>query len=162
MKESVGNVSLYNIIFTFLIITFSFLAAAISYSKAFRVNSKIIGALEQYEGYNSKAVADIDKILNGLGYQQVTASDNFSCPDKKGVKSYAYVGESARKYAYCIYEFNDPNSYYHWGVTTYIYIDIPIINNLLELPIYSISDSYYRFPKEFPKNDNIINDAIEN
>ena len=52
MNQSVGSIALYNIVLIFIVIVFAFLAATVSYSKAFRVNSRIIFAIEKYEGYN--------------------------------------------------------------------------------------------------------------
>ena len=51
MREGIGSVFLYNIIIVFIVITFGFLSASLSYMKAFKVNGKIANALEKYEGY---------------------------------------------------------------------------------------------------------------
>lgn len=150
MNQSVGSVALYNIIIAFLIITFAFLAGAISYSKAFRVNSRIINSIEKYEGYNDKSKIEIDRILNGLGYKRATG--NRSCPVRN--KAAAVSSSIANnQYVYCIYEYTGANNEYYWGVLTYMYIDVPVIGDALEIPIFSISDSFYRFPKTFPTID---------
>jgi hypothetical protein len=154
MNESIGSVSLYNIIIAFLAITFAFLAGAVSYSKAFRVNTRIVQAIETYEGYNEQAITDINRQLNNLGYRQKPLGEYYSCPMKGDMQAkQTTVDAIYSNYVYCVYEFPDGNDRYHYGVLTYIYIDIPIIGDLLEIPIYSISDSYYRFPTEFPKLD---------
>ena len=151
MKESVGSVALYNIIIAFLVIVFAFLAATISYSKAFRVNSRIINSLEKFEGYNSAASDEINKNLESIGYRRSTTTGSNSCPKKSGVLAKELI---SRNYHYCVYEINDPlPRYYHWGVLTYIYVDIPIIGNTLKIPIYTKSDSYYRFTIQYPKLD---------
>lgn len=150
MNQSIGNVALYNIIVVFLVITFSFLAGTISYSKAFRVNSKIINAVEEYEGYNTLSSTAIDKALGNIGYRLTTSSNKSSCPKRGNSDAYQKIGD---KYAYCIYEFADADGYYHWGVTTYIFLDIPVVGDMIEIPIYSTSDSYYRFPLVAPSTD---------
>ncbi len=151
MKESIGSVALYNIIIIFIIITFAFLAGTISYSKSFRVNSRIVNALEKYEGYNDKASAEIDKLLVTIGYRQnsITSSSG-DCPIKNNVEAEKMF---SGYFVYCVYEIPDTNDKYHWGILTYMYIDIPIVSSVLKIPVYSESDSYYRFPKTFPKLD---------
>ena len=52
MRQAIGSVPMYNIIIIFIVITFGFLSATLSYMKAFKVNGRIAKALENYEGYN--------------------------------------------------------------------------------------------------------------
>ena len=50
-------------------------------------------------------------------------------------------------YNYCIYEFESPSrkDYYSYGVMTYMYVDIPLLNDTFKIPVYSKTDTYYRF-----------------
>jgi len=156
MNDSIGSVALYNIVFIFLIITFAILAGTLSYSKAFRVGTRMITALEAYDGYNDLSKVEINRVMSNFGYKVADESITRKCPTKEGVKAIQSQSDLDKQtYFYCVYEFKDkPNDatdrYYHWAVVTYIYIDIPIVGDLLELPIYSTSDSFYRFPKSFP------------
>ncbi len=156
MNDSVGSVALYNIVFIFLIITFAILAGTLSYSKAFRVGTRVITALETYDGYNDLSRQEIDRVMKGFGYKVADETISRKCPTKEGVKAIQSESDLKRQtYFYCVYEFkdkpSDPNDRnYHWGVVTYIYIDIPLVGDLLELPLYATSDSFYRFPKNFP------------
>lgn len=149
MKESVGSIPLYNIIFAFLIITFSFLAGTLAYSKAFRVSTKIINTLEVFDGYNPKAINEINRILNNVGYRKYNSSANRKCPTRKGASA---ILSKDSEYFYCIYEYSykeGNDEYYYWGAVAFMYFDVPLIGELVEIPIYSGSDSYYRFPKNF-------------
>ena len=158
MNESVGSVSLYNIIFVFIIITFGVLAGILSYSKAFRVSQEVVDALEYYNGYNAESKKEINRVMSGIGYRTNAGNLNRNCPKREGVEA-IYTQEEP--YFYCVYEICEGTDtecllvssgvYYHWGVVTYIYIDIPIIGGLLQLPVYTSSESVYRFPKSFPK-----------
>lgn len=156
MRDSVGSVALYYIIIVFLIIVFAFLAGTISYSKAFRVNSRIVNSLEKYEGYNKEASAEIDQVLGNIGYQKNTSSNvvsasNANCHTKDGRQAYTAISGT---YAYCVYEIKDTRAdYYHWGILTYLYIGIPVVGDMLKIPIYSESDSFYRFPLVAPSID---------
>lgn len=153
MNQSVGSVALYNIVIVFLIITFAFLAGAVSYSKAFRVNSRIVNAIEKYEGYNVKSIHEIDRVLNILGYKKSVGAR--SCPPKNGANAVS-KSVSNNNYIYCVYEYKSTKGgldNYYWGVLTYMYVDIPIVGDTLEIPIFSTSDTFYRFPMDFPYYD---------
>lgn len=151
MKESVGSIPLYNIIFAFLIITFSFLAGTLAYSKAFRVSTKIINTLEIFDGYNPRSVNEINRILGNLGYRKTTSLTNTNCPTRKDAKKTELSNDS--EFFYCIYEYEikmGNDYYYYWGAAAFMYFDMPFIGELIQIPIYTASDTYYRFPKEFP------------
>lgn len=61
-----------------------------------------------------------------------------SCP-KKSNKA------GTLKNGYCIYKFNDDSKHYSYGVLTYMYIDIPVISDVLKIPVYSRTDRIYKF-----------------
>ena len=143
MNQSIGSIALYNIILIFLVIVFAFLAATVSYSKAFRVNSKIINAIEKYEGYNDLAGEEIENILNTLGY---TRNANFECPDRKeNGKDVQALTRYSDNYAYCIYYVQENARHYTYGVMTYLYIDLPFINNVIKLPVYTKTERIFKF-----------------
>jgi hypothetical protein len=153
MKESVGSIPLYNIIFAFLIVTFSFLAGTLAYSKAFRVSTKIIYSLEVFDGYNPRSINEINRVLNNMGYRKITSLTNTRCTPRPGAKTILSVDSN---FFYCIYEYNitiDGDLYYYWGASAFMYFDIPFVGELMQVPIYTSSDTYYRFPKEFPITD---------
>ena len=68
MSGPVGHTFLYNLIIFFIIVIFAFISGTLSYYKAFKVNNKIIYAIEKYEGYNKLSKEEIDRILGNLGY----------------------------------------------------------------------------------------------
>lgn len=139
MKEAIGSIPLYNFIIIFIVITFGFLSATLSYMKAFKVNSNIEKQLERYEGYNSLSSNEINNILSTLGYRRAESVD---CPSKSGGTLMATLNSS---YPICIYEYDLDNGYYNYGVITYIYMDIPIIGGTFKIPVYSESERVFRF-----------------
>lgn len=140
MREGLGNVFMYNIIILFLVLMVVFLVGTISYNKAFRVNSRIINAIEKYEGYNGPAYEEIDRTLAIIGYRREGAVD---CPTRDGVRA---MTNFTGKYQYCVYEFKINDKFYNYGILTYIDFDLPVAGKV-KLPIYSKTDQIYQFQR---------------
>lgn len=141
MKQGMGSVFLYNIIIVFIILVFAFLASAISYSKSFRVNSRIISAIEKYEGYNGASAEEANKNLNVIGYRHDTKKD---CPGT--YNGGTLVKNNKNEFKYCVYQYKlDGGRYYRYGVLTYMDMELPLINKVLEIPVYSKTNKIYRF-----------------
>lgn len=140
MRESVGNVMLYNVIIIFIVIIFAFLGAIISYYRAYKVNSSIIVILEKYEGYTPTATAEINLLVRNIGYN-VTKGNRCLVNQGEGV----LVNNNNQ--GYCIYRYEKDFSEYHdtYGVTTYISWEFPLIGQLVKIPIFSKTDNIYRF-----------------
>lgn len=137
MKESVSYTYLLNMMLVFIVISFCVILAIFSYSKAYRINSKIAGVLEKAEGYNDLSKKEITRLIEGFGYQRY---DN-NCQDKTG----ATIVSTEK--GYCIYEFDDHGDYYYYGITTYMIFDFPIVN-LFKIPVYNTTEKIYRFNQE--------------
>jgi len=150
MRESIGSVFLYNIIIVFIVITFGFLSASLSYMKAFKVNGKIANALEKYEGYNWLSDKEIAKTLTAIGYR----TGEIECPeslhkDDRGEGYTALPSAGYKKHQYCIYEYikgtDFKGGYFNYGILTYIYLDIPILGGTFKVKVYSESESIFKF-----------------
>lgn len=136
MRNAIGNALLFNIVITMIILIIAFLAASLSYTKAFRVKNNIINSVEKNNGYNQ---AEIDALLSEVGYRV----------NEKGIQTCVANGHTggqvlttASNYRYCIVKHTVTHGVYY-GVTAYMYFDIPIINSLLEFPIYGESKVIY-------------------
>lgn len=136
MRESFGSVLLYNIIIIFILITFAFLSGTLSYTKAFKANSRIIHALEKFEGYNELSNNEINNVLGSIGYQR----GDISCPKQEGTTAISKIDNNFR---YCIYKFEKGNKDYY-GVLTYLYFEFPIVGNF-GVPLYTKTEKIYRF-----------------
>lgn len=138
MRESIGSTFMYNIIAIFIVLVFAILAGTMSYFKAFKVNSRIVGIIEKYEGYNDLAKAEIKSTLTTLGYRKINGA---KCQIRNGGR--LYTQDPA--FSYCVYLYcdnNDPYQYYY-GVTTFITIDFPVVNMLIKVPIYTETSSIH-------------------
>lgn len=134
MKESISYTYLLNMMLVFIFVSFSVVMVTISYSKAYRINSKIADAIEDAEGYNEKSVNEINRLIRAFGYQQ----PNITCKER----STGVVVETDIK-GICIYEI-DSGDYYSYGITTYMLFDLPLVN-MLRIPVYNTTDKIYKF-----------------
>lgn len=152
MRQSIGSVPLYNIMIVFIVITFGFLGATLSYMKAFKVNGRIAKELEDNEGYNALSKAEIDDQLQTIGYRLGTISIS-ECPvkTKDGHDSNASNTIVGDNYLFCLYEWpyysNDDveSRYFNYGVLTYIFVDIPITGGTFKIPVYSETEKIFEF-----------------
>lgn len=145
MRQAIGSTFLYNVMIVFIVITFGFLAATLSYMKSFKINSKIANSLEKFEGYNTLSAKEIETSLTTLGYR-INNMGNLNCPERthKG-RTYSPITEFGTDFKYCIYEYPKENGYFTYGILTYIYMDIPIVGGTFSLPVYSETERIYEF-----------------
>jgi len=159
MRESIGSTFTLNMIILFIIIVFGILAATMSYYKAFKINSRILDALEQYEGYNEPAKNEINRILASIGYP-ANASKSKCAPERDGAKL-SSISEEVPGQLYCVYYHkndtgkndakrvgtknkNNEPIYYNYSVVTYIYIQLPIVG-AFKVPVYTKGERTYNF-----------------
>ena len=139
MKEAIGHIPLYNFLIIFIVITFGFLSATLTYYKAFKVNSRIAYALEEFEGYNSESIQEINRVLGSMGYRTGSFKE---CPKKTIGASIATNGVN---HPVCIYESKLKNGYFNYGIVTYIYLDIPVLGGTFKVPVYTESERIFKF-----------------
>lgn len=151
MKKSLSGVMLFNIIIIFLITVFALLSATLSYAKTYKVNTRMVSAIEKYEGYNTQALAEINRYLGNLGYISGGKKDCAAIKKLNG-KVGTLVTNPKASYYYCVYRFDnyteslpsESGKYYSYAVVTYISIDLPIVNNF-KIPITAKTNRIYDF-----------------
>ena len=159
MRESIGEWFTLNIIIIFIVIVFGLLSATVSYYKAFKMNSSILYSIDKYEGYNGLSEAEIERNLETMGY----IKGSIKCP-KRGENFYSVNNSS--NYPYCVYyiaddtprseingEAEDKPLYYNYSVVTYIYVDLPLINNF-KIPVYTKGERIFNFTDEQTYDEN--------
>ena len=157
MKQAIGGVTVFNIIIIFLITVFALLAAAYSYTKAYRINTRIMNGIEIAEGYNDTAVEYINYALEVFGYRR---GQKLDCPATKVIDGQVGVLEENENnnHYYCVYYYEPQTErngmyggcYYSYAVVTYITADLPIVGRF-ELPIVSKTNRTFNF--DTPKNN---------
>lgn len=159
MREGIGSVFLYNIIILFVIIVFGILSATISYYKAFKVNERILYSIDKFEGYNQLSRDEINEYLESIGYT-TSNSNQRECAQERDQGR--LIRDSNPHYLYCVYYYEDDRSttdnernkvtsdnrqqpiYYNYSVTSYIYVDLPIVGQF-KLPVYTKGERIYNF-----------------
>ena len=140
MKEGIGFTATINIITIFIVVTFGFLSATLLYYKAYKVNNVISDTIEKYEGYNDLAQTEINQKLATMGYITGSHCDKKQTDDKTGITTHNKSG-----YDYCVKYQKGSGNYYNYKITTYLRIDIPGINFVLNIPVKSTTENIYYF-----------------
>lgn len=145
MRESIGMTVTINIMIVFILVAFVFIAGTVSYSRGFKSSSRVIKALEQYEGYNKLSVEQINNDLRTIGYN--AGKDNCPATKKSGSQVGSLVTVDGSRYNYCVYLFdNDGDTkHYSYGVTVYITIDFTMFGIKIDLPMYAKTRRMYKF-----------------
>ncbi|MGN0973728.1 MAG: hypothetical protein ACI4OT_03200 [Bacilli bacterium] len=143
MKEAIGQTISLQVILIFLVFLNAFLAFSVNYTKAFRVKNKVINELEQNEGLNATARNNIINYIENVGYN--VADKTGKTKDNKGTCFHGVcitphcagsLGTDKGSDS-CIADSNKKVSNYrvYYTVETYININIPIINQILDQDI---------------------------
>lgn len=149
MKESIGNAFVSGLVIMFLFLIVLILTFAINYSRANKIKNRLLNYIAAYSELHSK-VSDgseisgfidlenndlkkqINEELAKVGYRRNEGGFNQNyCPDKDN----AALLNPQSDYRYCVYGYKTSRGYYY-GVTTFMYFDIPIIGTTLEFPVY--------------------------
>lgn len=160
MRESIGYSVTINIVITFIIIIFAFLSSAIVYYKTNKASNILVDSIQKYEGYNKTAKTEIMMKLNSLGY----GSYSINCSQTMTGKSAYYASTETicdyvdpdgytplQNRGYCVYKCVDQGKedYYYYKIRINMMINIPVIGNMLDIPIYSNTDRIFDFEKKF-------------
>jgi hypothetical protein len=148
MKESIGYTVSLNLMIVFITVIVAFLCAALIYFKSNKVSNLITSSIEKYEGYNTSAVNEIKINLSSLGYGSKPISCSNSVDDKTDSDGVCtLVGDSHGRgiNGYCVYLCVENSEYYFYKIRTNMMFSIPIIHDVLDIPIYSNTNRLYDF-----------------
>lgn len=147
MRASIGGVSLVNIFIVFFIIVAFLLTGTVMYYKGYKVNSRIIDALEKYEGYNEYSAKEIDRLLTSYGYRtgkHNTSCGSVDCLENNGQFDFKVSCSSDAK-AGGNYSDSVNVRYIKYKVTSYIFIDLPLGLGTIKLPVTTRTNPIYQF-----------------
>lgn len=139
MKEALGISQLYTFVIVFVSIIMLLLIGSLSYSKAFKIKTRILEIVETNKGFNSDVEDEIDSFLKSAGYP-VNTRNNKLCPTVKGHEAINTINN----FDYCIYSFDTLRGPYY-RVTVFISYDIPVISAFLRIPVSGETRIIYDF-----------------
>lgn len=137
MRDAMGGSVVLIIIVMFIVIALGYMAFNVNYTKAFRMKNKVISVYEDYDGECLTACrGTIKDYARTIGY---SSANGFRCPD----------GYSQVDNLYCIKKMTvqtsgvdgvvrDMKVKSYYKVITKINVEIPIINNILDLNVFYI------------------------
>ena len=143
MRDAMGGSVALVIIVVFIVIALGYMAFNVNYTKAFRMKNKIISVYEDYEGkcFKESKGACRDAIVSyakTLGY---SGGSGMSCPtgytNVDNLYCYKRIESSVNISGDGIVEDTRIKGYYR--IITKINVEIPIINNILDLKIFYIT-----------------------
>lgn len=148
MQEATGQASLMNIMLTIIGIIIILLAGSIAYSKAFRVKERIIDIIEKYNVFDVKSKAEIEETLTDLGYRTLDSSQYRNFCDSKKFDNFVLDSAATPNHMYCVYKRDLGNDSYYYKVVSYMYFDIPVVGNYIQIPVTGETKILYTDDKE--------------
>lgn len=156
MRESIASVFVINFIIIFIGIFIGLLATSSSYSKAAKVKNTVMDIVERYaDDLNDSEVmpdyvaSEIETNLAKLGYRLNVNKKN-KCPNVNNGK----LMNDYSNYRYCVYKHekvesnkedngNLPRRGNYYTVITYMYFDIPVIGQHIEINVKGQTRTYF-------------------
>ena len=148
MRDAMGGSVALVIIVVFIVIALGYMAFNVNYTKAFRMKNKIISVYEDYDG---ECLSDcrnaIKEYSKTIGY---SSGNNMNCPsgfknidDLYCVNELKYLNRTSDRSGLI----DDMKDKRYYRIITKINIEIPIINNILDLKIFYITGDTKTFEK---------------
>ena len=85
MKESIGVLSLTNIVIVFILLFTGYLCISLNQTKAYNVKSRIINIIQEHNGYRSTGKCDVDTDVDNAAYFAIDSSGNMTENAEKGM-----------------------------------------------------------------------------
>lgn len=155
MRGAIGNTMVMNIVIVFIVLTTALLVSSISYSKAFKMKTQIIDIIEKYDGNfdnttnnESTITNEINEFLGAAGYRTIKQTEK-KC-DEYVSKDETLVAKTS-SYDICIIQKNNNSSTYHgpyYKVVVYMYLDIPVLGDMIKIPVSGETRSFFKDVKE--------------
>lgn len=169
MRQSISYAFLLNIVITFIFITFAVIMGIMSYYRAFKANAIITSSIEKYEGYNCLAKEEIERKLQTIAYNlpfrlNCSKFSGKNC-EVSNTNNYIVISENDNASNWTYKDGNIMNSQvycknssgkstpkdcqntetYRYTVYTYMYVDVPILSNVLKIPFAAKTSTLNEF-----------------
>lgn len=152
MKESIGGVSLFNIVIVFVLLFAGYISLSINYSKAYNVKNEILNIIKNQGGVCTSSNRDSNNCY--LFAEQITDYFNEANYRSTGTCDDGWVGYDRegqinnRNSAFCVRGIRAnsnselPNALYY-QVKVFYQLDLPLISSIVEFSIYGETSRVY-------------------
>jgi hypothetical protein len=155
MRESIGGAWLFGIVAVFIFFFAAFLTYSINYTRAFNLKNEIINKIEKSQGYEAFGPGSVTDVNNPDLLENNVEGEIYSMIKSMGYNSDATVGikcegknNKIRDGGYCLVKVcpdnNNPTSNTHYKVTTYIALNLPVVNINVNIPITGETRTLYK------------------
>lgn len=144
MRDSLGGTVMFVIIIIFLVVALGYLAYSVNYTKAFRMNDKIISLYNEFNGectsdikpgYEQSCQEQIEKYANEIGYVAADLECNKFSNDATVLKYKNLFCAIPRVESNASEIEGDTKGKMHYQIITKINIQVPIISNIFHFEI---------------------------
>ena len=160
MKESIGVLSLTNIVILFILVFTGYLCIMLNQTKAYNVKNEIITIIQKHNGLGDDALTEIKEYMDKVGYRSTgrcdTVDNNDGSITSKAIQTSGELTDSD-KGMICItthsinYNLNDPTGQFpnaaYYDVKVFFALDMPIINSVFKFNLRGNTKIVY-CPKE--------------
>lgn len=149
MRDGIGSTAIITIIIVFIVLVSAYLAFNVNYTKAFRMKNKIIDLYNDYGGEcGSSCMTKIKEYANNLGYKPASldcASNGYTplpsdysnplfCAKLKNIND-----KNGSDYNADGSIVQDQRRAKYYSIVTKINIEIPIVDNIIPLQVFTVS-----------------------
>ena len=160
MKESIGVLSLTNIVILFILVFTGYLCVMLNQTKAYNVKNEIITIIQKHNGLGDDALTEIKEYMDKVGYRSTGKCDKVDYNDgsitSKAIQTSGELTDSDNGMI-CItthsinYNLNDPTGQFpnaaYYDVKVFFALDMPIINSVFNFNLRGNTKIVY-CPKE--------------
>lgn len=141
MRESISNAYVLTLVIVLIGVCATVLLSTLAYTKTFKIKNRVVEIIEKHKGFNEEVEEEIAELLKSTGYPVMKMND--TCPVGRGIDTdlidSTLTGNHAintiKDYKYCIYKYNTIKGE-QYAVAVYTIIEIPLIGQRIEFPVY--------------------------
>lgn len=149
MRDSMGGIVTLAIIVFFIVLASGYMAFNVNYTKAFRMKNKIISVFEEYDGSCiGECQGKIKEYAKSIGYSVRNLNCENFASDVQSVQTDSFENLFCYQKVNTITTTDGEKKYFYYKIITKVNIDLPVINNLLNLRAFYLSGDTKTFSEE--------------
>lgn len=140
MKNSINGTWLLGIVLVFMAIFIAYITITIDYGVAYRLKSKMVTIIEQYEGMNGNTVQKLNAAMLDEGYSGTLSCENDDGDKVIGGLGTEIISNPSQEVNYCVsrsvrYGEDATEDKYYYTVTVTFAYSVPILGDLFDFRV---------------------------